>query len=512
MESSEEEFYGRSSKTSRKFDISGPTGMVSRQSDDGTGSGEGFGGSRDLDGDAQLSDMPANGELSNATLSFDDIDAIGDAMDDKLDNRPAGRSQAEEAGRAMVTHLYEMGKSVASGIAGLARGDSEEFDKSSIDPVGYRWSWVEIDKKAVIHNVGIYRKLLGPRVKIMAVVKADGYGHGAVECARLAIEAGATWLAVATVKEGMELRDAHIDVPILLLSQPPVESIPALLAYDITTVVYTVDFAMALGEAAAKQDRVAKYHLSVNTGMNRIGVWCEDVEEFLNLISFHKGLKLSGVLTHFATADEHEDYFFNLQLKRFTEAVDTIRGMGIDPGIVHCANSAAGIRYKRAYFDMVRLGICMYGLHPSNVTHNMVDLWPAMSVKGRITAINEVPVGEGVGYGMSYRSPGGVKICTVPIGYADGLSRSLSNRMSVIYKGKLYPQVGNICMDQFMFEIDQRSTLMNVAPEPEIGDEVTIIGTDGPSSVTLDDMADALGTINYELACRFGMRLDKVYK
>ncbi|MGI6215986.1 MAG: alanine racemase [Coriobacteriales bacterium] len=394
---------------------------------------------------------------------------------------------------------------------GENRFEEEERFDFSVDPTDYRWAWVEVDKDAIVHNVREINKKIGPRPRLLATVKADAYGHGAVEVSKIALSAGADWLSVATVQEGAELREAGITCPILLLSQPPARSIPALLHYNIIPSVYSTDFALALGEMAAARGLVADFHLGINTGMNRIGVWYDDVVEFLRLISFHKGINLAGTFTHFATADEFDDYAFMLQLRRFKEAVNAIRAAGFDPGIVHCANSAAAIRYKDSCFDMVRAGIAIYGLHPSSATHGVIELWPAMSVKARITAVNEVPVGEGVGYGLTYRSPGHVKICTVPLGYADGLSRALSNRMKVLYDGKYCQQVGNICMDQFMFEVDRRSTLLNPASDPEFGDEVVIIGRQGDKILHLDEMAGMLGTINYELACRFGMRLPKVY-
>ena len=381
----------------------------------------------------------------------------------------------------------------------------------SDDPLDLRWSWVEIDKRAIDHNVRQFKQLIGPRVRLLAVVKADGYGHGAVECARLALIAGASWLAVATAYEGIELRDAGITDPILILSEPPASAIPAVLEHNLIPTVYTVDFALALGEQAAMQGRVADYHLAVNTGMNRIGVWYTEVADFLRTISFHSGIKLQGTFTHFATADEPDERAFRLQLRRFNEALSLIRMAGEDPGIVHCANSAAAMRYKEAHFDMVRLGICMYGLAPSPYLRGKMDLRPAMSVHARITAVNDVPMGEGVSYGLHYQSPGGVKICTIPIGYADGLSRQLSGHMKVIYNCGAYSQVGNICMDQCMFEVDCRASRGGVAQEPEVGDEVIIIGSQGEFNARLDDMADAMGTINYELACRFGMRMPRLY-
>lgn len=371
---------------------------------------------------------------------------------------------------------------------------------------------MEVDTSAITHNIHEFRKKIGSRPKMMAVVKADAYGHGAVKCSQVALAAGASWLGVATVQEGMELRDAGITEPILVLSQPPKETIPALLEFDLTTSLYTEDFAMALGEFAANRGKVAPFHLAINTGMNRIGVWHADALDFMRMISFHGGLRLEGTFTHFATADEPDEYVYRLQLRRFNEVINQFKKVNISPGIIHCDNSAAAIRYKDSLFDMVRIGISMYGLHPSAITRGTIELWPAMSIHARITDLNEVPVGEGVGYGFSYHSPGNVVIATVPLGYADGLSRQLSNGMTVIYRGKYVPQVGNICMDQFMIEINKRSTLLNPFSPPEIGDEIIVIGRDGDAFLHLDEMADALGTINYELACRFGMRLNRIYK
>ncbi len=386
-----------------------------------------------------------------------------------------------------------------------------EMSLADFDPRDLRWSWVEVERKAIVHNVREFKKRIGARPMVLATVKADAYGHGAVQCSKIALSAGATWLGVATVAEGVELRQAGIDAPILVLSQPPATAIPLLLAYRIVPAVYTVEFAIALGEMAAAHGMTADFHLAVNTGMNRIGVWYSEVGEFVQTISFHKGLNMQGVFSHFATADCQEDYAFRLQLKRFQEAVTCICDAGMKPKIVHCANSAAGMRYKDSCFDMARLGISMYGLHPSSVTYGTMDLMPAMSVHARVTAVNNVAVGEGVSYGLNYRSPGGVKIATIPVGYADGLARALSSRMNVMFKGKLLPQVGNICMDQCMFEVDTRSTLLTAAVDVEIGDEVLLVGRQGDNQITLDGMADQLGTINYELACRFGMRMPRIY-
>jgi len=374
-----------------------------------------------------------------------------------------------------------------------------------------RWAWLEIDLGAIEHNIAECRKRIDGKTRVLAVVKANAYGHGAVRVAHAALKAGASYLAVATVDEGKELRRAGITAPILILAQPPYASIPALLDYDLMPAVQATEFALALGAAADARGVVAGYHLQPNTGMNRVGILPADAVEFMRMTDFHRGLKIEGTFTHFATADEVDEIGFALQLQRFTDAIAAMRAAGFSTGLVHCANSAAAIRYHRAQFDMVRLGIVIYGLHPSDVTRRLVDLRPAMSVRARINMLGEPAVGEGVSYGFTYRSPGNVIIATIPIGYADGLARALSNKMDVLYRGHRMPQVGNICMDQFMFEIDKRNSTYVRTEPPKIGDLVTIIGRDGEDELTLDAMADELGTINYELACRFGLRMKRIY-
>jgi len=374
-----------------------------------------------------------------------------------------------------------------------------------------RWAWAQIDREAIRFNLKRFRKHLGPNVKMMAVVKADGYGHGAVECALVALATGASMLGVSNVDEGIELRRSGIAAPILVLAEPPEETISLLLQYQLIPAVYNMEFVLALGEMADAQGRVSPYHLKVDTGMNRVGVHYSDAGDFLRTVSFHRGLELQGVFTHFATADDIDTFMFKQQLGRFEEALATIRYMGVDPGMVHAANTAAAIRYKQSHYNMVRLGIGMYGLHPCDLTRQIIELRPAMSVHARISYLKHVSVGEGVSYSHSYRSPGNVLIGTLPIGYGDGVSWALANRMDVLIGGKRYHQVGNICMDMLMIEINLRSSALNPRPKVEAGDEVVIVGKSGGEEITLDVMARTLGTINYELACRFGQRLNRVY-
>lgn len=373
-----------------------------------------------------------------------------------------------------------------------------------------RWAWVEIDRGALRRNVRACKNLLGPRQRLCCVVKADAYGHGAIECARVMHSVGADMFAVATVMEGVRLREGGISAPILLLSEPPVEAIPLLLEHRIMPTVYTVEFALAYGEGAVQAGTVGAYHLAIETGMNRIGVHYTEVVEFRRSIDFHRGLECDGVFTHFATADDVDGWDYKLQCKRFDEAVSAMRDAGFDCGTVHCDNTPATMLDTTTRYDMVRVGIGLYGLQPCEAAAARMPLEPVMSVRARITRTTHPAMGEGVSYGFTYRVPRtSVQICTIPLGYADGLSRVLSNRMDVLYRGERVRQVGNICMDQCMFAIQQ--TPIHQIPEAEHGDIVTIIGRDGDAEITMDEMARLRGTINYEVACDFGMRLEKVY-
>lgn len=386
-----------------------------------------------------------------------------------------------------------------------------EAELSRIDDRDRRWAWIEIDRSAIQYNVMQTKRLLPNNCRLLAVVKADAYGHGAVEVAKVACNSGASYLGVATVNEGIELREAGIREPIMILSQPPAESVALLLHYHIMPSVYTSEFAIAYAEAADAQGLKAPFHLAINSGMNRIGVRFNEVVEFLSSISFHRALELEGCFTHFATADEMETLDFQIQINHFVEAMRAIEAAGIDPGIVHCDNSAATYRFPKTNFDMVRLGIGMYGYQPASDTHRIIQLRPAMSVHARITNVMLVPMSEGVSYGMNYRSPGSVKICTVPVGYADGLMRLLSGKIDFAYQDRAVHQVGNICMDQCMFEVDLRSRASVKTLDPHIGDEVLIAGPHGKVDCSIDTMANRAATIPYELLCNFSRRLPRYY-
>ena len=433
-----------------------------------------------------------------------------------------GASHADEATGSSRTEAPIDAFDYALGLGGQGIVDDaiagnpgpEQFDYAELDQMKQtdkRWAWLEIDLSAIRHNVSQIRRLVGPRCQVMAVVKADAYGHGAVEVSKAALGSGASRLAVSSVPEAIELRRAGISVPLAILEQPPITAVPLLLAYDITPAIYEPDFAIAYGEAADLHGMTAPYHLAVNTGMNRLGVPFRDAVEFLRQVSFHRALQLEGVFTQFATAEVPETLDFQIQMNRFLDVLDEIRGAGFDPGIVHAANSAALCRFPQARFDMVRCGIIMYGIHPCEATREIVELRPAMSVHARIVDTHVVPVSEGVSYGMRYRSPGNVKICTLPIGYADGLSRILSDRIDFIMDGRYFRQVGDICMDQCMFEVDLRNRANLGRFNPQIGDEVIVVGHQGVAEITVDELAEKANTVPHEVLIGFAQRMPKVF-
>ncbi len=373
-----------------------------------------------------------------------------------------------------------------------------------------RWAWVEIDQGALRRNTRAFKNLLGYGKRLCCVVKADAYGHGAVQCAKIMHATGADMFAVATVSEGVQLREGGIKSPILVLNEPPIDACDTLLEYQIMPSVYSSEFALAYGERAVEMGCVGKYHMAIETGMNRIGVHFTDVLEFRREIDFHRGIECDGVFTHFATADDPDGWDYRLQCTRFSEAVAAMKDAGFECGIVHCSNTPASMLDHSMQFDMIRAGIGLYGLQPCEKSASIMPLEPVMSVRARVMRTIHPAMGEGVGYGFTFRVPRArVQVCTIPIGYADGLSRTLSNKMDVLYRGQRIRQVGNICMDQCMVAIQQ--TPARQMPEAEVGDLITIVGKDGDAVITMDEMARLRGTINYEVACGFGMRLEKVY-
>ncbi|MBN1193171.1 MAG: alanine racemase [Coriobacteriia bacterium] len=365
-----------------------------------------------------------------------------------------------------------------------------------------RGAWVEVDVGAVARNVGALKALTKPGTKFMAVVKADGYGHGAEAVARAALGAGAERLGIATVEEALSLREAGLTAPLHILSEPPIEAAELLVEHGIIATVVSREFAIALSRAAMAVGAEGVFHLKIDTGMNRLGVRAEDAGDMALWLKDMPGLVFEGAFTHFATADSPGDWEFDRQTARLSAAVDAMRTEGVRPRIIHAANSAAIMLHPDTHLDMVRCGIAMYGLHPSEGTRSVVRIEPAMSVKTRVSLVKRIGLGEGVSYGFTWHAGGPATIATIPLGYADGVHRVLSNKMEVLIGGRRCAQVGRICMDQLMVEIPGG---LEVRP----GDEVVLVGSQGGESISIDELAELAGTINYEMACGFALRMGR---
>ena len=367
-----------------------------------------------------------------------------------------------------------------------------------------RGSWVEIDLGALAFNIGQIKSRLKRHTRFMAVLKADAYGHGAVAAARTAVDEGVDWLGVATVEEAIELRSAGIELPILLLGEPPVSAIEHLLEFDITPTAANPDFVYRLAGAAQLQGRKADYHLKVNTGMNRLGVRPAEIVAILQELALLPHVRLAGLFTQFATADIADNPAAHRQLQLFERTVTAVRQAGFDPGIVHAANSAATILMGDAHFDMVRCGIALYGLHPSEATKAYITLKPVMSVYSQVEQVHNISRGEGVSYGLTWHADIECAIVTLPIGYADGVPRIASGKLELLHDGRRFEQVGRITMDQLMVR-----AMKNDRIEP--ASTFVMIGEDAGAYLSMDEVARHASTINYEIACGLGQRLERVY-
>ena len=368
-----------------------------------------------------------------------------------------------------------------------------------------RWAWAEVHTGLISHNVAIVAQRTAP-VPVWVVVKANGYGHGAVPVANAALAGGAVGLCVAIVDEGVALRRAGITAPILLLSEQPPELADLIVGYQLTPTVTTTRGAAVLAASAAAADQTINVHIKVDTGMHRVGVSPEEAVSLASFISSYESLNIEGVYTHFAVADEPSHVANVAQLNSFNTVLENLSARGINPPLVHAANSAASLANEASRFTMVRLGIAAYGLRPgAGVADLCAGLIPAMSLKARVSAVRWVEEGEAVSYGLTRPLTKGSLIATVPIGYADGVPRALGRTsIQVLVNGVPRTIAGTITMDQLMIDCESDSSVM-------VGDEVVLIGKQGEHSVTADDWADALGTIGYEIVCGISSRIFRRY-
>jgi len=366
--------------------------------------------------------------------------------------------------------------------------------------------WAEIDLGAVAHNVREIRRIVKPETKIMAVVKADGYGHGAFNIAQTALKSGAEYLSVATLGEAVKLREQGIEASILVMGYTTLDQVPDLIDYQITTTVFTLDMAETLSKVALERGRKAKVHIKIDTGMGRIGfIPQKGTIELIKRIVKMEGLWVEGIFTHFAVADETDKTYTKQQFQNFTKLIADLEGEGIFIPIKHAANSAAIIDLPETHLDMVRAGIILYGLYPSTeVDKGRINLIPAMEIKAKVSFVKKVGAGTSISYGRKYIAENEAVIASLPMGYADGYTRRLSNQSQVLLGGKRIPVVGTICMDQLMVDA-------SLVPDVKIDDEVVVIGRQGKERITVEEIAERLKTINYEIICMISERVPRIY-
>jgi len=373
----------------------------------------------------------------------------------------------------------------------------------------YRPTWVEISLDALRDNLVGIRDTLPEGMQMMAVIKADAYGHGALEVAKEAVACGATYLGVAFLDEALELRRAGITTPILVLGYTSPEGLRLAMQYDITLNVFSDDVL----EAIARLDNIEetgpmrlKIHVKIDTGMGRIGLHeTSSAIAFIERALATPNAEVEGIFTHYATADEADKTYMNEQYRRFSEVVRHFQAKGVSIPYIHAGNSATAIDCPELTYNMVRLGILMYGLYPSEeVDKSRVKLTPVLSLKSRIVQLKTLPPGSGISYNLIYRTSGEERIATLPIGYADGYTRVLNRQAEALVRGRRVPVVGSICMDQCMLHVDG-------VPDAALHDEVVLIGAQGDDRITADELALKLGTINYEITCMVSHRVPRVY-
>lgn len=364
-----------------------------------------------------------------------------------------------------------------------------------------RQVWAEVSLDHIAHNVQQFCNLLGPNCQLMAVAKANGYGHGALETAYTMIANGTNWLAVALPEEGVRLRRGGITAPILVLGAVSAHELEVCVTHDLSVTVFEPHIARLLSQAAVKWQKVAKVHIKVDTGMGRLGLLPESFGELVELVQQLPGLEIQGVFTHFAQADAPDLEYTKWQWSRFTKVQNELIARNITVPYFHAANTAATLFFPPSRLDLARVGLGLYGLYPDQ--RRPLDLRQALSLKTKVAFVKRVPAGSALSYDSSYVTWKETSIAILPIGYADGLARSMSNRGKVLIKGKLCPIVGRVTMDH---------TLVDVGDLPvQMGDEVILIGKAGNLEITADDWANWMNTINYEVTSQLSARIERVY-
>jgi alanine racemase len=365
--------------------------------------------------------------------------------------------------------------------------------------------WAEVDLDKLAHNMREIRRVSKSK-DIIAVIKADGYGHGALDIAPTLLENGATRIAVAVLSEAIELRRGGIEEPIMVLGFTPPSLIDMLIRYDIEQTVYSYDLAKEISLMAQRKNKIARIHVALDTGMGRIGFLPNDESaDEVYKISKLPNIIIEGLFSHFSSADEENKDYTTYQFNNYNNFYEKLLQKGIKINTRHIANSAAIIDFPESHFEAVRPGIILYGYYPSNeVDKDRIDLKPVMSLKTNVVHIKTIPAGEYISYGRKFKTNRESVIATLPVGYADGYTRLLYNKAKVIINGSFAPVIGRICMDQCMVDV---TDIGNV----NVGDEVTLMGEQGDLKFTADAIAELIGTINYEVTCMISKRVPRVY-
>ncbi|WP_447972517.1 alanine racemase [Nitrospira sp. Kam-Ns4a] len=361
-----------------------------------------------------------------------------------------------------------------------------------------------IDLSALRHNLEQVRRRLAASCGILAVVKADGYGHGAVMVARTLVQAGVAGLGVSTLAEGVALREAAVTAPVLVLGALLPHQYPDLVAYRLTPVIHDRVTAVRLADYLAAKGLVYPVHIKVETGMGRLGLDPHEVLPLLQSDAFAKTLRLEGIMTHLADADGEDAGYTEEQVARFRAVVDRLAATGLSVPLIHVANTAAILRYPAAHFTAVRPGIMLYGYHTLSAAPADVDLRPVLTLAATVVQVREIKAGDSVSYNRQFVAPRASRIAVLPIGYADGYSRALSNRGTVLVRGRRVPVCGRVCMDMTMVDVTE-------VPEVMPGDEAVLIGRQGDETISALDLAGWLGTIPYEVLCGIGLRVPRLY-
>jgi len=365
---------------------------------------------------------------------------------------------------------------------------------------GFRPTWIEISLKNLVYNFRLIKRILSKATKVMACVKADAYGHGLLPVAKKLSSEAVDYLSVASIDEAIQLRKAGIRLPILVLGMVLREDVKPLFEYDISQTICSEELAKALDRKANSLGRKLKVHIKVDTGMGRIGVLHNEAVSFVKKIASFKHIEIEGLFTHLACADSNED-FTNYQISIFEQIVFSLRKQGISIPLIHAAGSLGVAGYSRSHFNTVRPGLILYGLYPKEGMR--LKLKPVLSLKTRIVYVKNVPKGWGISYGHTYVTQKDTFIATLPVGYGDGYPRNLSNIAPVIIRGKLYRVSGRVCMDQTMVDIGKLNS--------KVGTEVILIGCQGKSCVSAEELAELSNTIPYEIVCGLGSRIPRVY-